>query len=272
VICRSCNRPVPRADARFCGKCGAHLPPVSKVWSEMKRAGRATLVICAVALVAGAVLFAIGKLKLPEEPSPVSSPASSPASRAVAANPPPAPTAVNIMSQATTALEVSGASAGFEGNWGGYTSGSVYAPSGDLVDSIGTAPESSTFEVRNGTVVIRFTVSANPEVSVVGSPRAWAPSSDEIVLRIELATFERHNVEISHYKLEEGHVVFTDEAAIHDAHSGDLIATTKSSAVFHKLEGKVGESWERARAEWEARHHTVDIGNFESPAEKAANE
>jgi hypothetical protein len=248
----------------------------SKFWLGFERIGRAILLLGGIAIVASTIILIVvqhvEKSELASEPGPVSSPAS----RTVAANPKPSaptvPPAGNIMSQATT-LEVPGASLGFGGNWGGYSSGTIYTPSGVPVDSIATAPEAITFQVRDGTVVLRFTIVGDPNNNIVGASKAWAPSTYEVAARLELATFEYRRVEISRYKLVGyDRISYSTDVDVYNAHSGELVATIKRKATFEKLEGEAEKRWEKAQAEWEAQHHAVDLGTFESPAEKAANE
>ena len=161
-------------------------------------------------------------------------------------------------------------SLGFEGTWADILAVRIYAGrhSGQRT---GTAPEATTFELRNGTVVIGFAVSGDPNSNVVGTPKAWAPSPIEIVLRLETATFQYHDVEISRFKLGgSDRISYTSDTHTYDAHSGELVATKIVKATFKKLEGKAGERWDKARTEWQAKNHTVDLGTFESPAEKGS--
>jgi hypothetical protein len=147
----------------------------------------------------------------------------------------------------------------------------VYAPSGFPVDTAGTAPEATTFAIRDGKVVIEFDVNGDPGSNVVGTPKAWAPSPFEVVLRLEMATFQYHRVEISRYKLiGSDRMSYMTNAHVYDVHSGDLVASERRKANFKKLEGETGELWNKARAKWEAQHHTVDLGSFESPTEKGS--
>ena len=82
-ICPNCKRQTLLPDARFCGKCGAYLaaesPSKSEVWRHFWRVGRAILMLCGIAGIAGATIFSVvqheEKSEITSESSSTSNPA-----------------------------------------------------------------------------------------------------------------------------------------------------------------------------------------------------
>jgi hypothetical protein len=174
----------------------------------------------------------------------------------------------NIASQAN-AVEVLGAAAPtFAGDWASYTVGEVYSPSGAMIDSLESRPESFTFQLRNGTIYIDFVISGDPQLHVDGKPQASAVSPREIVSRLEFEDPNRHYVEIAHYELRGDRISYTGQATAYDTDSTEVIEVIKKTGVFIKLDQDAIEKWKRTQDDWEARHQDVDIGHFEAPAEK----
>lgn len=266
--CPNCKRPALLSNARFCGKCGAYLLielSNSKFLTKLWHVSRAILVLCGAAAVCGAiVLIAMereNKFGVPRESHQLSSSnEDSSDKKAITLS------SGTIVNQANT-IEIPGADRGFNGTWGGYSKGTIYSPSGISVQTTGTEPQGTTFEDRDGKIVIKFHIRGDPDSNVVGSPKAWALSPFEVVLRVETATFQYHWVGISRYKLiGPDRVFFTTNNNLYDAHSGQLLEWRVDKATFKKLEREEAERWDRARTTWETQHQTVNLGNFEAPA------
>lgn len=143
----------------------------------------------------------------------------------------------------------------------------VYSLFGYPVQRVEPFPEGLTFLLRNGTIVLSFTQMGDPTMTASGL-RAWAPSPNEIVLRMEFDTFNQHEVEVTRCKLKGSSILQTEETIMYDSHSGRFIGTMRTSGHFRKLDADAQERWDKAWADYNARHGQVNLGTFEAPAEK----
>jgi len=267
-------------EARFCAKCAAPVF-VGSLEPLRSRTPVARLKILAVVMgtcAALGALLAVPKIRslamfAASEPSSNQSNRSAVAERLAANSPPaaaPTPTpsvSANITSQMANSVEVSGASSAFEGVWGGYDGGMIYLPSGYPIRRVEPSPSGYTFLLRNGTIVLTFGQIGDP-ATTASHPKAWAPSPNEIVLRMEYDTFDRHNVSVSRCKLKGTGISYSEETAIYDSHSRQLIGTMKTSGRLKKLDADAEKRWDKITADYQARNGLVDLGTFEAPAEK----
>jgi hypothetical protein len=164
-------------------------------------------------------------------------------------------------------VEISGASIAFEGDWGGYTSGMLYLPFGYPIRRVEPIPTGSTFQLRNGTIVLSFSQMGDP-ASTASGPRAWAPSPNEIVLRLELDTFAEHDVQVSRYKLKGAGISYSDETTMYDSHTRQLLGTERTSGRLKRLDADADKRWDKIQDDYWARHGSVNLGNFAAPADK----
>ena len=85
---------------------------------------------------------------------------------------------------------------------------------------------------------------------------------------MEFDTFDRHNVQVSRYRLKGSGISYSDETSVYDAHSRQLIGSMKTSGRLKKLDSEAAKRWKEITAVYEARHGNVDLGRFHTSAEE----
>lgn len=273
--CTKCGASVIR-EARFCANCAARVFTDNAVLPQRQSAPINLKLVSAII----AASASLGVLLVVVRIRPVSyfttsgradqSNSSTSSGSPVLARPTPVSSAspsLSVANQMANSLEVSGANSAFEGIWGGYMSGMMYLSSDYPIRRVGPIPEGTSFLLNNGTIFLTFIITGDP-TSAASGPKAWAPTPNEVVLRMQFDTFEAHAVQISRFKLKSAGISCTEETTVYDSHSGQLIGTIKTAGRFKKLDHETWQQIAKARAKYDALHGNVNLGEFAAPAEK----